>query len=247
MADSLTDDFDAGQGDPPRSRFSYFSDDDTPEEGGVKSVTTTPANRKGAGGTQTVPGSRTSGSGTPGPAEKRLDVSELARTLGMHYAHTFAFPPGSIADLEAVSPIEGQITLTNTGAILLLQGRVTATLRLEDSRTLEPLDEEIEAELEEEFELVSKTGAFNREEMQALDEDEPAAVMEGNILNLAELLRQNLLLAAPLQPVGDDDVPLGAFVYKGSGDAADDGNESANSSNPLRRLGELLAQAKNEE
>ena len=246
MADSLTDDFDAGRGEAPR--FSYFSDDDTPEEGGVKSVTDTPAGRKGAGGTQTVPGSRTSGSGTPGPAEKRLDVSELARTLGMHYAHTFAFPPGSIEDLEAVSPIEGQITLTNTGAILLLQGRVTATLRLEDSRTLEPLDEEIEAELEEEFELVSKTGAFNREEMQALDEDEPAAVMEGNILNLAELLRQNLLLAAPLQPVRDEEaLPLGAFVYRGSGDAADDGNESANSSNPLRRLGELLAQAKGEE
>ena len=242
--DAFSDDL---SGDTSRSRFSYFSDDE-PEEGGVRSVAdqTGPSRKSGISPQTPAPGSRTSSTGTPGPEEKRLDVSELARTLGMHYTHKFAFPPGAIADLEAVSPVTGQITLTNTGAILLLQGRAKTVLRLEDSRTLEPLDEEIEAELEEEFELISKTGAFNREEMQAVDDDEPAAVMEGNILNLAELLRQNLLLAAPLQPVSDEAVPLGAFVYRGSGDDGDGGQEMANSSNPLRRLGELL-QAKNNE
>ena len=238
----------------PRSRFASFtSDEDEPQEGGVHSVSpSAPSRKSGNNAHAPAPGSRTSAVGVPGPQEKLLDISELARTTGMHYTHKFSFPPGKQdEDLENVTPIIGQITLTNTGAILLLQGHVETTLRLEDSRTLEPLDQFVETELEEEFELVGKANAFKQDEVVAVDEDTPAAVVENNVLNVVELLRQNLLLAAPLQPVRDEDeIPLGAFVYidPASVQAEETGKETAadDSSNPLRRLGELL-QAKNGE
>lgn len=241
-----TPDFEISSEDTERSgsRFSYYSDDE-PQEGGVRAVApTAPSRKSGSNSSAPVGGSRSSATGAPGPAEKMLDISELARTIGMHYTHRFSFPPGPQDDLEAVTPIVGKITLTNTGAILLLTGHVETTLRLEDARTLEPLDTFVEAELEEEFELVSKTGAFNHDEVLAVDEDTPAAVMDGNVLNLAELLRQNLLLAAPLQPVKDEDVPLGAFVWRDKDSQDDEVDDAVN--NPLRRLGELL-QAKNGE
>ena len=241
---------DLSENETTRSRFSYYSDDDEPQEGGVRTVSPAAPSRKSGINTSTpAPGSRSSAIGLPGLSEKLLDVSELARTVGMHYTHKFSFPPGPQDDLEAVTPIVGQITLTNTGGILLLQGHVETTLRLEDSRTLEPLDQPVETELEEEFELVAKSGAFHSEEVVAVDEDTPAAVMEGNVLNLVELLRQNLLLAAPLQPVRDEEsLPLGDFVWRDPAAIASEENgaeDASASSNPLRRLGELL-QAKNE-
>ena len=105
----------------------------------------------------------------------------------------------------------------------------------------------VETDLEEEFELIAKSGAFHSEAVVAVDEDTPAAVMENNVLNLVELLRQNLLLAAPLQPVRDEDaLPLGAFVWRDPAAlASEETGAGAASANPLRRLGELL-QAKNE-
>lgn len=170
------------------SRFSYHTDDD-PGEGGVTSVG--PMGRRGTSHTN---------NGIPGPAELLLDVSELARTLGMRYTHHFAIPADAIADLGAVTAVTGDVTLTNTGAALLLTGSVSATLSMECVRCLKPTQESVEAELEESFDLVAHHTAYSQDEVKAVDENIEASVIDGSILNLGDLLRQNLLLAAPLQP-----------------------------------------------
>lgn len=171
------------------SRFAYNIDDD-PGEGGVTSVS--PPSRKSTG---------RSFNGIPGPAELLLDVSELVRTVGMRYTHRFAIPAGAIPDLESVAPVVGHITLTNTGAALLLTGKVQSTLSMECVRCLKPTEQASETELEESFDLVANHTAYNnQDEIKAVDENIEAAVIDGTILNLGDLLRQNLLLAAPLQP-----------------------------------------------
>lgn len=63
------------------SRFGYYGDE--PTEGGVTSVRP----KNGAG-------MRPSSNGIPGPEEKLLDISEITRTMGMHYRHQFRLPPG---------------------------------------------------------------------------------------------------------------------------------------------------------
>ncbi len=214
-------DDDAGAGGGA-SRFAYHTGDETPE-GGVRRVGT-----RGA-------------AGVPRPGELLLDISEIARTLAMRYTHRFHIPPYPADDVEFAAPLTGEITLSNTGALLLLRGHVQTKLRLECGRCLTPIVEDVEADLEEEFDLVTSRNAFQQEEVQAVDEDTPASVIQGNVLNLGELLRQDLLLAAPLQPLCREDCP---GLDPGSPDGAEAARaeEPAAGDNPLRHLAELLEQ-----
>ena len=220
------------------TRFSYHGDE--PTEGGVLSVATR-AHREGDGSANSpFRDVRGRAAGVPGPEERLLDISELARTVGMHYTHQFAFPPAVEGELETVTPTVGTIRLTNAGEALLLTGDAKTTLRMECGRCLTPTDQPLEVEIEETFDLESRNNAFSQDEVQAIDEDSPAAVITGNVLNLADLLRQNLLLAAPLQPLCREDcpgIPYSTGVPEGEAQA----DAGVLVDNPLHRLAELLA------
>jgi uncharacterized protein len=225
----------------PASRFSYHTEIE-PEEGGVRSVTAPkpPQQRPsaGSGGTAAV----SAASGAPGPAERLLDISELVRSIGMRYTHRFDIPPHPADFVEYVAPLVGEITLSNTGAVLLARGRVQTTVRMECGRCLAPTDENVETDLEEEFDIVAKRNAFNQEEAHAVDEDTPASVIEGNVLNLGELLRQNVLLAAPSQPLCGEEC---AGLPNPAADTSE--AEPLVADGPLKRLAELLAQHDDEQ
>lgn len=247
----IEEDTDAASSTRSESRFAYHGDDD-PGEGGVHSTTKKTANGRTAG--------------APGPEERRLDISELARTVGMRYTHHFDIPPRSAeGDFQPETPLVGKITLTNTGAILLLRGDVKTDLRLECARCLEPTVQPVETDLEEEFDLVStNNNAFRQDEVQVVDEDTPAAVIAANVLDLGELLRQNLLLAAPLQPLCREDCPgidlsghagvrlireaeAAAAAAAAAEEAATAAEELAARDNPLKHLAEMLEARRRQE
>jgi uncharacterized metal-binding protein YceD (DUF177 family) len=237
------------------SRFSYFGSDES-ETGGVYSV----AASKPASKPNGTPGAgpRPASNGIPGPGERLLDISELARTIGMHYVHRFQIPPleGAEEGLTLAAPMEGQIRLTNTGAVLLVTGDVHASLTLECGRCLTPTDVEVDADIEEQFDLVTTSTASRQDVVTVVDEDTPASVIEGgSVLNLGELLRQNLLVAAPLQPLCREDCPgidlsghAGvAFSTEENSDGPAENPPLAAEDNPLRRLADLLAEKRRQE
>ncbi|MEI6430679.1 MAG: DUF177 domain-containing protein [bacterium] len=199
------------------SRFSYHGDE--PEEGGVASTR--------------------SKNGEPGPEERLLDISEINRRIGMHYHHKFRIPPWDETDYPAVTPTVGEVEITNAGEALIVRGRASATLRLECARCLSPVDMTVEAEIQEEFPLIAERNAYNQEEIKAVDEDAPAAVITGNIMDFGDLLRQNLLLAAPLQPRCEPECKVAGVisVEEAEAQAAEEARVAAD--NPLRRLGDL--------
>jgi uncharacterized protein len=209
------------------SRFSYHTDDDDPGEGGVVSVA--PANSKVA-----ARGGSNRQAGVPGPEELLLDIGMLARTPGMRYKHQVGIPAGSITELGAVADVSGLVTLTNTGAALLLDGEVRSTLEMECTRCLKPTHQEVVAELEESFDLIAENTAYAQGEVKIVDENVEAAVVEGTILNLGDLLRQNLLLAAPLQPLCAGGCSNGVSVLE-------EELETAVTTTPLAGLGDLWA------
>ena len=208
------------------SRFVYHTEDDDPGEGGVVSTRFMPSGR----------------AGEPSPEDLLLDISELARTTGMRYTHNFALAPRSADFAEMVSPQTGVITLTNSGAALLIQGNVQADMEMDCGRCLTTTVQHVETDIEEDFELLAKRNAFNQEEVEAIDEDTPAAVIASNILNLGELVRQSLLLAAPPQPLCREDCPgvlvNGLPVIKKADEP--DAPKELQTANPLRSLGALL-------
>jgi uncharacterized metal-binding protein YceD (DUF177 family) len=250
--DSLQQD----QGERESSRFSYFGSDDS-DSGGVYSVSTTKTSAK-QNSTPHQIGHRPASNGVPGPGERLLDISELARTIGMHYVHQFQVLPleGAEEGLTLAGPMEGQIRITNTGAVLLIAGDVRAPLTLECARCLTPTVAEVDAEIEEQFDLVASTAASRQDIVTVVDEDAPASVIEdGHILNLGELLRQNLLVAAPLQPLCREDCPgidlSGhpgvAFSSEEDAEIAEENAPLLAADNPLKHLADLLAEKRRQE
>jgi uncharacterized protein len=207
------------------SRFAYHTDDD-PGEGGV--VAASPKSTK--------PLSRGTANqaGLPAPEDLLLDIGMLARTPGMRYTHRFDIPAATIDELGAVAPVVGEFTLTNTGAALLLEGAVTSTLEMECTRCLSLTQQPVDAELEEAFDLITENTAYAQGEVKIIDENVEASVVEGTILNVGDLLRQSLLLAAPLQPLCAGGCTNGISV-------PEDELQPVVTSTPLAALGDLWA------
>ncbi|MGB5932567.1 MAG: DUF177 domain-containing protein [Anaerolineae bacterium] len=102
-------------------------------------------------------------------------------------------------DLELVirEPLVGQIEMVRTADGILVRGELTTALELRCDRCLEPLIQEVEFKIEEEFRpaLDMSTGAqlpYDEEEMR---------IDEHHIIDLTELIRQSIFLALPMHPV----------------------------------------------
>ena len=145
------------------SRFAYHIDDD-PGEGGVVSADPKGSKPHARGGNGLA-------IGVPGPTELLLDIGTLARTPGMRYTHRFDIPAGAIDDLGSVTPVTGTLILNNTGAALLLNGGVTATLEMECTRCLSPTQQQVETEIEESLDLIPENTAYAQGEVKIVDEN----------------------------------------------------------------------------
>ena len=155
----------------------------------------------------------------------------------MRYKHLFAVLPDPELDgpeLQSPAPTKGHFTLSNTGAALLLRGKGEGSLHLNCSRCLAEFDQPVEFDLEEEFDLVTENGPFHQEEIRAVDANDTAPVVEGTVLDVGELLRQNLWLAAPLQPLCRPDCP---------GLGGEPAPEPSESHRPLAALAALLEES----
>ena len=147
-----------------------------------------------------------SSNGVPVPESFQIDIAEVLRTIGMHYVHQISIPAIGCFDPETGDvPVDGKISLTNSGAVLVLRGKATANVLLPCARCLNPYEESLSVILEEEYDLVSDNTATRHEDVIAVDQNVTAPVVDGTVLDVAELLRQSLILAEPLQPFCGDD------------------------------------------
>ncbi|MGC8667030.1 MAG: YceD family protein [Chthonomonadales bacterium] len=137
----------------------------------------------------------------------KLDLSEIIARVGMHYAYQVDEPALVDEDLECTSRITGRLNFTNTGGLLLVQGELHTRIALECSRCLVYFEEPIDAPISEQFTLETRSlGPHSRVSHVVVEEDEnPSAgrLFSGNVLDLTELLRQTITVAAPLQPLHD--------------------------------------------
>jgi uncharacterized protein len=102
---------------------------------------------------------------------------------------------GDDRDLE----LQGSVRLMNTNAGILVHGQLTGEAILACARCLEPVTVPLELEIEELFRptIDLLTGRSVAPE----EEDEALWIDEQHILDLTEVVRQNALLAAPLNAV----------------------------------------------
>ncbi len=127
----------------------------------------------------------------PTGAERRYELSEDIRDLD--------------PDLEPTSELVGSVRLLRTSQGILVTGKLQAALRLTCHRCLESTVSAIELDLEEEFHPSVPIGEASLDEVPDEDRDEASLIDEHHVLDLSEVVRQGLWLAAPMEALCSPD------------------------------------------
>ena len=139
----------------------------------------------------------------------KIDLSELLREVGntadVQESETVSYPEDS---LVLVKPVEMDLQLINAGDLILLRGTVSTAAELDCSRCLSkyvlPLNIEINEEFSSEVPVSSKN---KRKEKELHAEDFISPLDKDKTIDVSEIVRQNLLLELPLQPLCRHDCP----------------------------------------
>jgi uncharacterized metal-binding protein YceD (DUF177 family) len=134
----------------------------------------------------------------------KLDLTELLREVGRVTIYEVSEPPYVDEDIECTQPILGKLNFNNTGGTLLIRGKLATSVASPCSRCPEYFQRTVALEVEEQFELRHVTGPRTLQTVVVVEEDEsPIAgkLFDGQVFDLAELLRQYLILEAPTQPL----------------------------------------------
>ncbi|MBN2058175.1 MAG: DUF177 domain-containing protein [Candidatus Saganbacteria bacterium] len=128
----------------------------------------------------------------------KIDLTELLQKVGneadLAEEITVSWPEDS---LTLTKPIRLDLHLVNTGSSVLLTGRAETEAELECSRCLKKYRVPLAADLEEEFTLDPVRQGAGETELHA--EDFASPIDPDNSIDLAEIIRQDLLLALPIK------------------------------------------------
>ena len=139
----------------------------------------------------------------------RVDLAELLRHTGKHIVVDINDIPRSDDDVTYLEPAAGRVTITNAGALVLVRGRFNTVVQMECGRCLGDVREPISAEVEEQYSLTDVENPMYRDAQIAIVPDEenevPPALMDGTVMDLNVLIRQAVILNAPISPVCKED------------------------------------------
>lgn len=132
----------------------------------------------------------------------QFNVAQLLKQpVGAKRVYEIDEPLGELdPDLVPVAPIRGQIKFVRTHDGVLVTGQLATVLEVNCNRCLEAFDLPVSIEMEEEFKsrIDLRTGAH----LPVTDEEEAATLIDAHhIIDLQEVVRQDLLLALPLNPL----------------------------------------------
>jgi uncharacterized protein len=149
--------------------------------------------------------------------------------------------PELTRELNLLTPIVGTLKLTRTNHGILAEVSYTVDLEQECGRCLDPARSTIVSDVSEEF-LPSLNIVTGLPEMVDADPEEPR-VNPNHELDVTDLVRQDIVVQSPLQPLCQPDClglcpNCGLELQRGPCGCAEDAE--ASSDEPLGRLGELL-------
>jgi uncharacterized protein len=115
-------------------------------------------------------------------------------------------PASPELEVECASPVTGNIVLTNTWNLLVIQGELTAALRTTCPRCLAEVTTEMPVPVDDEFTIANEFITGRADDDSGMADPATAALWkEGHVLNLTELVRQSIVLALPMEPLCRED------------------------------------------
>lgn len=130
-----------------------------------------------------------------------LDLNDVLQHPGRRLAVDISTELPDEADIDLVTPVEGFLEAVSTGNILLITGKFATKAVVECARCSAPLEKEFDFEVDEQFAVEGVPSSYNAQDFARVVADEPFELFDGNSLIVEALLRQNMLLSMPLQPL----------------------------------------------
>ncbi len=128
-----------------------------------------------------------------------VELSQIpAEGLHLAFQETIRLAEGADTD-RAACPVHGEVRLTKTGVGVAARGRFRATIDLACSRCLEPFALALAEDFDVQYLPSQDFGDDDEHELSGADLDVVPLVEDR--IDLAALLRENLLLSLPVQPV----------------------------------------------
>jgi uncharacterized protein len=129
----------------------------------------------------------------------KIDLTELLQKVGneadLEQTENLRFPDD---DLNLTKPANVKLHLANTGASVLVRGEIETEVELECSRCLKTFKLPLRVEIEEEFSRRPPEFKGGRE-IELKEGDFVHPIEKDKNIDLAEVIRQNLLLAIPIK------------------------------------------------
>ncbi len=142
----------------------------------------------------------------------KLDLTEIAHSLGMHYTYEVDDKDPALSEpgWALNEPVRGKVEFSNTGQLLLARGVLTTVVRLECSRCLASFPLKQMVKIEEHFaihpdQILGQPYEEDEEDSEDATADELQEYYKDYILDLTELIRQNLIVELPLAPLCKED------------------------------------------
>lgn len=133
-----------------------------------------------------------------------IDVTKIKKITGQALSFKLEeqWPPLEIQGetLSFIGPVIAEGTATNTGRIILVDGTASVTLQRACGRCLEPVTQHLRVHFSGEYLHVSEKD----QDLTGLDEEKPV-IFEGNNIDLAPQVREDLLLELPMSGLCRED------------------------------------------
>jgi uncharacterized protein len=130
----------------------------------------------------------------------KLDLSEIAATLGKQYHYEISEPAIESEDVHCVEPVVGSIDFANTGRHIVARGVFKTAVAFECSRCLAELTLPVAVKIEEQF-PISNIQAIMAGHGEEIEEEEQEPLFQDNVFDLTEFIRQMILVETPIRPL----------------------------------------------
>ncbi len=168
-----------------------------------------------------------------------LDLNEAVQYPGKKLVFSIETELPQEEDLDLIEPLVGSIEAVSTGNALLLKGHFKTRCVLECARCSEPLEQDIEFSMEDDFLVEGIPSSYASDGYAEVVFEEPLPLFKGNQLDVDIYARQGLIINTPNQP-------LCAFGWDGPCPNAKFHTQKPESGHPAMRLLEQFRHEENE-
>ena len=137
-----------------------------------------------------------------------IDLTGLLKAVGneldIEEQESASYPEDN---LILTQPVKIKAHLISTGLSVLLKGVIESEVQVECSRCLKGFKMPLSVKIEEEYSKSNPVPKGDKKEVELKEKDFVFTIGQDNILDLAETIRQNLLLALPIKLLCRPDCP----------------------------------------